>query len=160
MKQYKNHTLSEYLNALAERQPVPGGGSASAYAGALGVGLILMVARYSLGKGADRLVEARFKSTIKKAEAIRRRLLVLVDLDAAAYLKVRRTKNAPKNIRTKALKQAREVPLEVCRLCYRAIDLAPTLVEEGNKYLVADVMVACELLMASFNGALTLAQHN
>lgn len=160
MKQYKNHTLSEYLNCLSRREPVPGGGSAAAYTGALGVGLLLMVARYSRGKGANKSVEARITSTIKKAEAIQKKLLVLVDLDAKAYLKLTKTKQSPKKIRVKAIKAAREVPLKVCRLCYKATDLAPFLVEEGNKYLIADVAVACELLLSSFNGALTLAQYN
>jgi formiminotetrahydrofolate cyclodeaminase len=105
-------------------------------------------------------VEQRITATIKRAEAIKAKLLELVDLDAQAYLQVTKTKNAPRKARVKALKQAREVPLTVCRLCYKAIGLAPLLVEEGNKYLVADVAVACELLLSSFNGALTLAQYN
>ena len=160
MKQYKNQTLRDYLEALARREPVPGGGSAAAYAGALGAGLIVMVARYSKGKGANRSVEQRIEATIKRAEAIKNKLLDLVDLDAVAYWQVTKTKNAPRKVRIKALKQSREVPLQVCRLCYRAIELTPFLVEEGNKYLVADVAVACELLLSSFNGALTLAQYN
>jgi methenyltetrahydrofolate cyclohydrolase len=139
---------------------VPGGGSAAAYAGALGVSLLLMVARYSKDKGANKSVEQRIASTVKKGEAIQKRLLELVDLDAKAYLKLTKTKNAPKKIRNKAIRDVREVPLEVCRLCYKAIDLAPVLVKEGNKYLIADVAVACELLLSSFNGALTLAQYN
>ena len=47
---FRNFTLRVYLNQLARREPVPGGGSAAALASALGVGLISMVANYSISK--------------------------------------------------------------------------------------------------------------
>ena len=160
MKQYKNHTLQEYLNVLAQKAPIPGGGSAVAYTASLGVALLGMVARYAEGKSSDKRIEKRIKKIIADTEKMRGRLLVLVDRDAQAYLEVTKSrKKSPKEYK-KALKTAREVPLEVCRICYQAVDTAPFLIEKGSKYLVSDVAVACELLLSSFNGALTLAQYN
>lgn len=139
---------------------MPGGGSAAALAGALGAGLLSMVARYSLGKGAPQAVEKKLKKTVQEMEKLRQRLLELVDLDTQAYLRLRETKNASPSVKKAAVIKAREVPLEVCRLCYKAVDQAPFLVASGNKYLIADVAVACELLLSAFNGALTLSQYN
>ena len=159
MKQYKNHTLQEYLNVLAQKTPIPGGGSACAYTAGLGVALLGMVARYSQGKTSDQRVKKKIKNIINDTEKMKKRLLTLVDLDAKAHLKVTQSrKKSPKEYR-KALNTAREVPLEVCRLCYRAITTAPFLVEKGSNYLVSDAAVACELLLASFDGALVLSKH-
>ncbi len=154
MKDFKNHTLQEYLEGLSARTPVPGGGSVAALVAALGVGLMSMVAHYSLGKGKPKNIEIRIKSTLAKSEKLRRRLLELVDLDAQAYLQVVKTRQAPWKIKQKALKGARDVPKEVCRLCYSAMDLAPFLVKEGNQNLLSDVQVAVELLSAAFESAM------
>ena len=52
-----------------------------------------------------------------------------------------------------ARRKAAEVPLEVCKLCYKAVRLSPVLVRYGNKHLISDVKVALELLLAAFNAA-------
>src|SRR3989338_6672573 len=154
MQKYKNHTLRKYLDCLAAHEPVPGGGSAAALAGALGAALISMVAFYSLKKNKPRRIEDRIQKTLKDSEKIRRRLLELVDLDAQAYLRVVKTRRASPKIKKRAMKKAREVPMETCRLCYAAVQLTPFLVKEGNRHLVSDVQVAIELLAAAFNSAM------
>ena len=159
MKQYKNHTLQEYLNVLAQKTPIPGGGSVVAYTAALGVALLGMVARYAEGKSSP-VVDKKVRKIIAETERMHERLLILVDRDAQAYLEVTKSRKKSPEEYQRALKTAREVPLEVCRICYKAIDAAPFLVEKGSKYLISDVAVACELLLSSFNGALTLAQYN
>lgn len=153
MKKFRSHTLQEYLKALSAKSPVPGGGSAAALAGALGAGLISMVASYSKGKSSSKATEKRIKETLKKSEKIRKRLLECVDLDAQAYLKVVRTRTASSRLKGAARKQAGAVPLEVCQLCYAAIQLTPFLVKKGNKHLGSDVAVAVELLLAAFQSA-------
>ena len=153
MKRYKIHTLQEYLDILSQRTPVPGGGSAAALVGSLGAALISMVANYSLNRNQPRPVEARIKIILKKSETIRKRFLDLVDLDAQAYLNVVKNRKARPDKKKKVLRQAREVPKEVCRLCYLAIELTPYLVEKGNKYLLSDVKVAVEFLLAAFHAA-------
>jgi formiminotetrahydrofolate cyclodeaminase len=153
MKKYKTHTLKEYADVLSRKTPVPGGGSAAAYAGVLGVSLIAMVAHYSRGKGKTKAVEKKIGSILKKCKAIQKQMLDLVDLDAQAYLKVVKSKDKSAKEKKAALKGASKVPLELCKLCYKAMEMTPYLVKNGNKYLVSDIEVAIEMLLAAFNSS-------
>ena len=160
MKKYRDYTLKEYLNSLSMRAPVPGGGSAAALSGALGAALISMVANYSIGRKHSANVEVKIKKILADSERIRKRLLVLVDLDAQAYLKVVATRKAKVAARKAALKRARAVPLEACQLCYSAVQLTPFLVKEGNPYLLSDVQVAIDLLWAAYQSAMANVRAN
>jgi len=156
MKKFRSHTLKEYLDVLSRREPVPGGGSASALTAAAGAALLSMVANYSKGRGQSKLVEKQIQKTLSETEKIRTRLLELVDLDAESYLKVVRARKASAARQKAAAKAAGKVPVEICKLCYKAIGLTPVLVKKGNPHLINDVEVAAELLLAAFNGALYL----
>jgi formiminotetrahydrofolate cyclodeaminase len=160
VKKFKNFTLTEYSSVLSQKVPAPGGGSASALTGALGASLISMVVNYSLGKSSSQFLEKKFKKTLQQSERIRKRLLELVDLDAQAYLALVKAKKKSPQERQKALKNARAVPMEICRQSYEAIALAPFLVENGNKYLLSDVEVAVEMLWAAFKGAMKNVEAN
>lgn len=159
-KLLKNHTLDQYLHVLSEKQPTPGGGSAAALTAACGAALLTMVANYSLGKSGSTSTDNRIKNHLKKSEEIRKRLIELIDLDAQAYLGVVKARGQSPVKRRAAEKAASKIPLEVGKLCYRAVLLAPFLVEKGNKYLISDVEVAVEMLKAAYNSALALQQHN
>jgi formiminotetrahydrofolate cyclodeaminase len=153
MTKFKNHSLKKYLDALSAREPVPGGGSAAALAGALGAGLIGMVTQYSLGKSGDKNTESALKKTLKNSNRIRQKLLDLVDRDAEAYLEVVKARKGTETAKKKAQNLSKRVPLEICQLCYDAIQLAPFLVVKGNKYLLSDVEAAVELLQSAFRAA-------
>jgi len=153
MKPFRNYSLSEYTRVLSLKVPAPGGGSAAAATAALGAALLSMVANYSLGKTTSRSNEQKIKASLKQSEQLRKRFLQLVDLDAQAYLNVVRTRGAAPAKRNAARRKAAEVPLEVCKLCYKAVRLSPVLVRYGNKHLISDVKVALELLLAAFNAA-------
>ena len=160
MKPFKDHTLKEYLDHLAARQPVPGGGSAAALSSALGAGLIVMVSQYSLGKGKPKLVETQLTSIIAKAEKIRERLLALVDEDAQAYLAVVAARKLDAKAQKEAARKAARVPREICTLSYQAVELTPYIVEHGNPYLMSDVEVALELLLAGYHSAIVMVKAN
>ena len=153
MKLFKNYSLSEYSRALSLKIPAPGGGSAAALTAALGAALLSMVANYSLGKTSSHANEQKIKASLKTSEQLRKRFLQLVDLDARAYLNVVKVRKAAPAKRIAARRKAAEIPLEVCNLCYKAVQLSPGLVRYGNKYLISDVKVALELLLAAFNAA-------
>ena len=159
MKKFKNYTLKEYLDQLAKKEPVPGGGSVAALTGALATSLVSMVANYSLkNQSAD--AQKKIKNILSVSKKLRRRLLELVDLDAEAYLGwVKAKKGTPKQ-KLIAAKKARAVPTEIARLCYQSIEQVPYLVKHGNKYLMSDLEVAVEILTASFLSAIAIANSN
>ena len=158
---FKNKTLQEYLDQLSGRQPVPGGGSAAALTGAMAAGLISMAVSYSLGRKTNsKTVERRLSKILKDSEHIRRRLLELVSLDSEAYLSLCAARTLDKRAQKRAAKQALAVPQEVCKLCYKAVLLTPTLAQDGNPHLLSDVEVALELLMSAFNSARIMVRVN
>ena len=160
MKSYKNHTLQQYADVLAAREPVPGGGSAAALVASLGVALISMVANYSIGKNSSKVMNAKFKATLRHSERLRKGLLTIVDLDAWAYLDVVKARKKSAAQKRKALLKAQKTPLAVCQLCYEAVGLTPLLVTHGNKYLLSDVKVALEFLWAAFQSAVINIEAN
>jgi len=155
---FKNYSLIKYLDQLSAREPAPGGGSAAALSAGLGAALMVMVARYSLGKSGSH-VDSKLNALISKIEKKRKKLLELVDLDAQAYWNLVQTKNNPL-MHKKAQKQAIAVPREICRLSYEVVQDAPFLVQKGSKYLVSDVEAAVEFLLAGFNAALAMIKSN
>ncbi len=158
---FADKTLNGYLTQLSSRESVPGGGSAAALTAAIGAALVAMAANYSLGrKGNTKAVEKRITKIAAEATTISQRLLVLTSLDSEAYLKVSAARKLDAKAQKAAAKPAREVPQEVCKLCYKALNLLPFLVERGNPWLLSDVEVAAELLMASFNGAQVMVRIN
>jgi formiminotetrahydrofolate cyclodeaminase len=159
VKELQDHTIKEYSEVLSLKVPVPGGGSAAALTGALGASLISMVVNYSLGKKTPE-TDKKLNAALEQSEVLRKRLLVLVDLDAQAYLGVVQARKGTDEEKKKATKHAREVPLEIAECCYKAMELTPVLVVEGNKYLLSDVEVAMELLGAAFQSAMVNVRIN
>ena len=160
MPKYKNQTLSKYLNKLADKAPVPGGGSAAALTAASAAALISMVSRYSLGKSKTKSTEDKIKKILKENERIRKRLLTLVDLDVEAYLKVVKARKGTAQQKKVALKAAEKVPQEICRLTYESLKTTPFLVKKGNPHLIGDVQCAVELLLSAFNAAMVFSKQS
>jgi methenyltetrahydrofolate cyclohydrolase len=158
MKALKNHTVEEFLDTLSAKTPAPGGGAACALTAGMGAGLLAMVARYSAVRAANRRAASRIERLAEKCEAIKRELCGLIDEDAAAYSKVREAASKGGREKAAAERKARAVQQRVCRLCYQAIRMAPDLVKNGNPYLIADVEVAAELLLAAFNSGIVLVK--
>jgi formiminotetrahydrofolate cyclodeaminase len=138
---YADKSIKQYLDDLAAKLPAPGGGSAAALTASLGVALICMVINFTLGKPKYARYEKELTEMLSNAERIRKRLLELVDLDVEAF-------------KSKDINRALQVPLEICRLCFEAIQLCPPLVKKANVNLISDVAVAAIMLEAGFSGAL------
>jgi formiminotetrahydrofolate cyclodeaminase len=158
---FKDKTVQEYLDQLSRREPVPGGGSAAALTGAMAVGLISMVTNYSIGRKANtKAIDKRLNQILAKSEPIRLRLLELTSLDSEAYLNLTAARSMDKKAQRLAAKQAKAVPQEICKLCFKAVQLTPFLADKGNPYLLSDVEVALELLMSAFYGARIMVRVN
>ncbi len=137
---YKDHSLKKYLDDLAAKLPVPGGGSAAALNAALGAALISMVVNFTLGKPKYAEYEKELKQALDKSEKLREEFLRLTDLDVIAY-------------QSKNTRDALNTPFMVARLCFEGIKLCPALIKKGNINLISDVVVAAVLLEAAFTSA-------
>ncbi len=155
--EYVRQSMFKYIEDLSSDSPTPGGGSASAVCGALGVALILMVANFTKGKEAYAAYEDDINGIIKKAEGFRAILLDLVDKDVAVYESLSRAYKIPKEQRGEALenalKQAVDIPLAVSRTAYESLKLTSELLVKGNRNLISDVGVAASMLYSSFESA-------
>jgi len=156
-------TAGEFLDAIASSDPVPGGGSVSAYAGALSAALTRMVAGLTIGRRKYAEVESEMTVVAATAEALAIGLSRLVERDADAYAAVSAAYRMPKDSAeasaardetiTKALLGAAEVPLETARLCTEAAGLSASVAAKGNTNAVTDAGVAALLASAGCRGA-------
>ena len=156
-------SLSGYLASVASPNPVPGGGSVAAYAGALGAALAQMVAGLTIGKKKYAAVESEMKDISLQATALGNELTSLAARDAAAYQAVADAHKLPKEPEsaaaararaiTEALLGAARVPLETARACARVAELAAIVAERGNTNAASDAGVAALLADAACRGA-------
>jgi glutamate formiminotransferase/formiminotetrahydrofolate cyclodeaminase len=152
-------TATDFVEAVASADPVPGGGSVAAYAGALSAALIRMVAGLTLGRKKYAAVESEMTVIAGNAHALAEALSRLVERDAQAYAAVAAAYKIPKDAESRndaiqtALLGAAEVPLETARLCAQAAALAAAVAAKGNSNAVTDAGVAALLAEAGCRGA-------
>lgn len=155
--------LRQFANETASESPAPGGGSISAYVGALGISLSTMVANLSSHKKGwdDRWKE--FSDVAEQGQRIKDSLLTLVDEDTRAFNRIMDAFGLPKatedekKVRTEAIqaatKNAIEVPLNVMKLCYDSMSLIQKMAESGNPNSVSDAGVGALCARTAVYGA-------
>jgi glutamate formiminotransferase/formiminotetrahydrofolate cyclodeaminase len=156
-------SVSGFLASVASSNPVPGGGSVAAHAGALAAALAQMVAGLTIGKKKCAAVDSEMKEAALKAVALGNQLTSLVTRDAEAYSLVSEAYKLPKEPAdaaarrsetvTNALLKAAEVPLETVRAAVEVARLAAFVAENGNTNAVTDAGVAALLASAAARGA-------
>lgn len=161
--QLTGKTVSDLLAAFRSTDPTPGGGSASALAGAVGASLLAMVAGLAKPRTPtdEEATELRHAGT--RCTALASQLEALIDLDTDAYTMVVEASRLPKGTDAEkaartariqdALKAATEAPLEVMRGCREALGFATTIGRLGNPNAASDVKVATAMLRAGLAGA-------
>lgn len=157
-------TVSALLEKTAAGTPVPGGGSLSAMAAAVGAALAQMVAGLTAGRKAFAAVTPEMNELAEKARRLRTDLLADMDRDAAAYTAVMEAFRLPretaeeKNRRTDAIqratREAARVPLAVAGKALDVMKLAGTAVAKGNPNAMSDGAVGAMLARAALQGAL------
>lgn len=155
---FVDRTLRAFSEDLASDRPVPGGGSASAYAGALGAALTAMVARI-----ASKKAPGEHNEFIAEADNLRADLLRLVDDDSAAYSRVAEAMKLPKatddekNERQTrmqaALLAAARVPLEIARTCRRLLESCERGAALAPAAAASDIGVGALMAEAALRGA-------
>jgi glutamate formiminotransferase/formiminotetrahydrofolate cyclodeaminase len=156
-------SVSSFFASVASSDPVPGGGSVAAHAGALAAALAQMVAGLTIGRKKYAAVEAEMKEAALKAVALGNTLASLVKRDAEAYSLVSEAHKLPKEPAdaaarrneavTNALLKAAEVPLETARAAAEVAQIALLVAEKGNANAVTDAGVAALLAEAACRGA-------
>ena len=88
MSQYSHLSLAQLLDAFASNQPVPGGGSAAALAGAVGASLLIMVAGLPKTRHGTDEERSALTATAARLRPLRDELASLIDRDSEAYTSV------------------------------------------------------------------------
>ena len=141
-------TQKSFLDEVAEGTTAPGGGSAAAYAGALGAALAVMVARLTTGRQKYKDVEEECWQAIEKGEALRKDLTEAIELDAQSFEGILIARRLPRDteeniqIREDAIKEASftaaATPLHTAEMCLEVMKLARRMAEIGNINTISD----------------------
>ena len=163
----KNRSLSkksllDFANVTSSESPAPGGGSISAYCGALAASLAVMVANLSAHKrGWDDKWEF-FSKIGEEGMKIQSQLIDLVDEDTEAFNSIMNAYSLPKDneeekqIRNNhiqnATKNAIEVPFKIMEASFKSIDIIKKMASRGNPNSITDIGVAMHCAKAAING--------
>jgi glutamate formiminotransferase/formiminotetrahydrofolate cyclodeaminase len=155
--------MDPFLDELAAGKATPGGGSAAAYAGAMGASLVAMVARLTLGKNKYAAVQNEMETILEGALVLQDQLHASVEQDSQAFDAVMKAYRMPKEGEQAqserkaaiqaAMKKAAEVPLKVCEQAVHVIAYAADLAEKGNSNAISDAGSAGALAAAAFKAA-------
>ncbi|MCD8054797.1 MAG: cyclodeaminase/cyclohydrolase family protein [Lachnospiraceae bacterium] len=162
MEMYRQ-TCEEFVEVLASKAPVPGGGGASALVGAVGMALGNMVGSLTVGKKKYADVQEDILALKGKADALQAELLRLIDKDAEMFEPLSKAYGLPKNteeeraekarIMEAALKDACSVPMEIMEKVCEAIDLLEEFAAKGTAIAISDVGVGVSCCRAALLGA-------
>ena len=152
-----------FAEETSSESPAPGGGSISAYMGALGAALACMVANLSAGKRGWESRWKEFSDWAEEAQQLMKELLALVDEDTAAFNRLmgamRMPKSSPEQIEERdaaieaATLYAGEVPLRTMKTAVKAFPLLRRMAEEGNPNSVSDAGVGTLAARSAVLGA-------
>jgi formiminotetrahydrofolate cyclodeaminase len=156
-------TVQDFVEQLASASPTPGGGSASALAGAMAAAMVEMAANLTIGREKFRDVEEEMKVVLGRASELRDLMLDAVEEDTDAFDEVSQAYKMPKEgdeekaARTEAiqtaLKGATEVPMRVAKGAMETYQLAQIAMKKANPNVASDARVAMLLAEAAREGA-------
>ena len=154
--------LERFLEKLSSDTPTPGGGSASALAGALSASLVTMVAGLTSMK--DKAKKKGMEEIRKKGVSIQKRLFRAIEEDSRSYDAVLKAFRLPRNSEKERLRRVKEIqrayqratltPQLVCRQSLQLLEYSRTLILKGNPNAVSDAGVAAFLADAACAGGL------
>ena len=167
---YTEKSCKKFIEAAASKEPVPGGGSVAALAGALGTSLGHMVGALTVGKKKYADVEGQMRTIATEAAIIRERLIRDIDRDSEAYDRVFAAFKLPKETEEEkaersrviqdATKQAAMVPMEVAEEIASVMETIIYVAHKGNRNAVTDACVAMMAARTCVLGALLNVRIN
>lgn len=159
MEKIAQKSCVDFIEVLASKAAVPGGGGAAALAGAIGMALGSMVCNLTTGKKKYAQYEEAIQEILEKAAKLEEELLSMIDKDAEGFFPLSKAYGLPTSTEEekqykaetmeKCLKVACEVPMNIVRLCYDSIKLHEELVDKGSKLAISDVGCGVQCLRAA-----------
>src|SRR5437660_346635 len=153
-------SLSSFSEEVASKKATPGGGSVSAYMGALAAGLVCMVARITLAKKDTARDGEQLQEVVRKGDDLRQKLLGLVVEDAESFDAVMQAFKLPKDkldVRRKAIQEATvkaaEVPLRTLESSIEVLRLSKEVAKYGTTNALSDVTTSVAAARAAIEGA-------
>lgn len=160
---FTQNTCEEFVEVLASKAPVPGGGGASALVGAIGMALGNMVGSLTVGKKKYADVEADIIALKERATALQADFLKLVDRDAEVFEPLSKAYGMPKETEEEkaekarvmaiVLKDACSVPMEIMEKCCEAIDVIEEFAAKGSALAISDAGVGVAFCKSALLGA-------
>jgi methenyltetrahydrofolate cyclohydrolase len=160
---FSDLSIRGFLDELASGAPVPGGGAGAALAGASGAALVSMVCNLTIGREKFQAVEPAMRDALALSDALRGKLLDLLQADTRVYARVMAAYKLPrataddKSARAAAiqdaLKAACDVPQEMARVLHDLLAVIPEVAEKGNVSAVSDAGVGAVLAFAALESA-------
>ena len=154
--------MKKFLEQLSSDRPTPGGGSASALAGAASASLVAMVAGLSSRKGQSG--REGMEAMKKKALTVQKRLFRAIDEDSKSFDAVMKAFRLPRNSERERLHRGKEIqkayqratltPQLVCQHSLQLLGYSKTLTLKGNPNAISDAGVAAFLADAAMAGGL------
>ena len=158
------YKIDEYINELGSKAPVPGGGGASAVAGALSAALAGMVCNLTVGKKIYMEVEDDVKKILEDMNKHMESFIKLSDKDAEVFYPLSQAYGfKPQNDEEKKMHEenmekllfdAAMVPLDIMKEAYAMLDAIDFLAKKGSKLAVSDAGVAVSMLRSAVCGAM------
>lgn len=158
------YNIEEYIKELASKVPIPGGGGASAVAGALSAALSSMVCNLTIGKKSFAAVEEDIKNILSDMNKHMESFIKLSDKDAQAFYPLSQAYSfKPQNEEEKSLHEANMekllfdaaiVPLDIMKEANSMLNSIDFLAKKGSKLAISDAGVAVGLLRSAVCGAM------
>lgn len=159
----KEQSIEEFLELLSSKQPVPGGGGASALAGGLASALGLMVGNLTVGKKKYADVEEEVQDMMRRLEQLQKDMVCLADRDAEVFAPLAAAYGLPsgteeekahkEEVMEKHLLAASMVPMEIMEKAYEMLEILDGLEQKGSIMAVSDVGVAVQFARTALTGA-------
>ena len=156
-------TIQEFLDVLSSKEPVPGGGGASALAGALGNALGQMVSNLTIGKKKYALVEDEIKELAERMKGIQGQFTQLADQDAKVFAPLAKCYSLPSDteeekaykaeVMEARLLDASLVPMEIMEKAAEMLEIMDILADKGSRMAVSDVGVGVQFIRTALLGA-------
>lgn len=160
----KEMYLKEFIDKTSSNDPVPGGGSIAALAGALSSALVEMVGHLTVGKKGYEDVQSEMEKIISSCNELKLEFIEDIDRDANSFDEVMKGFKMPKETdedkakRSKVIqegyKKAASVPFSVAKNAYKVLEISESVVKSGNSNAVTDGLVACMMARTAVLGAL------